>query len=108
MANKKKERARTARRRAERAAEKLARDRRKLQALEPGGSPDNPIEVKSASLIDPKARDLRCARCDRTMDIVDERSGVREGRVARAVELRCRHCGELRTAHFAVVAPLPS
>ena len=42
-------RSRTERREREREAKKLAEARVKLAALEPGGAPDRPVEVTSAS-----------------------------------------------------------
>ncbi|MBM4358866.1 MAG: hypothetical protein FJ096_12250 [Deltaproteobacteria bacterium] len=99
-------RARSARREAERAAEKLVRDRRKLHALEPGGAVDNPIEVSSASVIEPHGRSLPCARCGPHLRIVDQSARVLGGLVRRVLVLECARCGEPRVAHYAIVAPL--
>jgi hypothetical protein len=99
-------RPRSKRRKLARQLDKLVSNKTRLQALERGGSEDHPIEVQSAAEIAPHARDLRCARCDGALSIVDDRARVRAGRVARALELRCPQCGALRTAHFVVVEPL--
>ena len=99
-------RGRTERREAERRLDKLTRDRRKLFGLEPGGRADNPIEVVSASVIEPHARALECPRCGPTMRLHEQTSSVVAGRVHRAVTLRCFQCGEERPVHYAIVAPL--
>ena len=59
-----KKRPRTERRERERALDKLARDREKLARLELGGSAERPIELESASQVEPHARSLRCTRCE--------------------------------------------
>lgn len=86
--------------------EALARDRRRLHALEPGGSADHPIEVASASVIEPHARGLDCARCGPMLRIVEQASHVVAGRVMRTVRLRCAHCGDDRVVHYGIVPPL--
>lgn len=107
MAKKSSGRARTERRAAARRRAKLARDVRKLQGLEPGASPDHPIEVRSTSQIDPHARSLRCLLCDVGLQIEDQRGYVHMGRVHRALVMRCPRCGEGREVHFAALPPLP-
>lgn len=99
-------RARTDRREVERKLDKLTRDRRKLFALEPGSSETNPIEVTSASVIDPKARSLECPRCGPRMRVADQAARVVASRVHRILTMRCVQCGEERTVHYAVVPPL--
>src|SRR5689334_697049 len=56
-------RARTERREAARDAVKMAVARMKLAALEPGGAEDRPIEVTSASIIEPHASSMICPAC---------------------------------------------
>jgi hypothetical protein len=63
MSAKKKPGARAARREAERAAVKLARERERLAALEPGGAPERPIDLTSASEVEITARSMPCPRC---------------------------------------------
>ena len=103
---KKAARARTERRTAARRNEKLASARARLETIDPGASPDRPIELVSPSQVDVVARSLRCPRCDVGLYIVHERGHVLGGRVCRAVELECRQCGRRRTAHFAF-GPVP-
>lgn len=99
-------RPRTDRRAAERAAHKLVESRRKLHGLEPGGTEEHPVEVVSASVIEPHARSLECARCGPELRIVDQVAYVRGALVRRTLTLRCARCGETRVVHYAIVAPL--
>ena len=88
------------------ALEELAAEVRRLHALEPGASPDHPIEVRSTSQIEPQARSLRCLLCDQGLQIADQRAYVGGGRVFRALTLRCPRCGEAREVHFVALPPL--
>lgn len=99
-------RARSDRREGERKLDKLTRDRRKLHALEPGSSSDNPIEVVSTSVIEPKVRSFECPRCGPQLRVTDQAARVVAARVHRIMTMRCTQCGETRELHFAVVAPL--
>ncbi len=101
-----KKRARSERREAARRLDKLVRDKKKLIALEPGASADNPIEVRSASVIDTHARSLDCPRCGPHYRIVDQTARVSGALVRRILQLRCARCGEGREVHFVVVEPL--
>lgn len=108
-------RARTARREGERDAEKLARARMKLAALEAGGGPDRPIEVRSASIIEPHASSLPCPACEAPNVRVEEHVAVTlpggEGDAARrlrVVKARCPKCGTRRDVFFRIGTALPS
>lgn len=114
-------RARTERREAEREAVKLARSRMKLAALEPGGAPDRPIEVTSASIIEPHASSMPCAACGAQGLRVDEHVAVTladEGggpggstptaRRLRVVHVNCQRCGTRREVFFRIGTVLPS
>ncbi|HVM70067.1 MAG TPA: hypothetical protein VM204_09580 [Gaiellaceae bacterium] len=102
-------RARTERREAERAGVKLAESRLKLALLEPGGSPDRPIEVTSASVVEPHATGLGCAACGGATRI-EEHSAVtladRTGapRSLRVARVRCARCGVTRDVYFRLQA----
>lgn len=97
--------ARSERREAERAGLKLAEARLKLASLEVGGSPDRPIEVESASIVEPHAAGLACAAClDRTRveehsaETLPDKNGV--PRSLRVVRVRCSRCGVARDVYF--------
>ncbi|MCA9585527.1 MAG: hypothetical protein KC657_09230 [Myxococcales bacterium] len=105
-------RARTIRREAERATDKLRQARMKLAALEPGGSPARPIELVSASVIEPHAASMPCAACGGTVrvDTHEARTfgaGDAPKRV-RVVHVRCVACGTERDVYFSLDAALPS
>jgi hypothetical protein len=59
----KKPRARTERREREREQAKLVRERDRLARLLPGGSPERPIQVSSASVIEVQAKSIPCPLC---------------------------------------------
>ncbi len=98
-------RARTERRDAARDAVKLAEARLKLAALEAGGSPERPIEVTSASIIEPHAAGLACAACgastrveEHSAKTIMDASG--SPRPLRIVHVRCTRCGVARDIYF--------
>ncbi|MDB4943106.1 MAG: hypothetical protein JWP97_2640 [Labilithrix sp.] len=102
-------RERTERREAERQALKMAKARMKLAALEAGGGPDRPIEVTSASIIEPHASSMHCASCDnpgvRVEEHVAETLRAAEGepeRRLRVVHVRCPRCGTRRPVYFRI------
>ena len=108
-------RARTERREAARDAAKLARTRLKLAALEPGGAPDRPIEVTSASIIEPHASSMPCAACGAQGLRVEEHVAVTLGgegsepeRRLRVVHVVCQRCGTRREVFFRIGTVLPS
>lgn len=94
---------RETRREADRAVEKLFEAREKLAKLEPGGSPDRPIDAVSASVIEGQARSLGCVRgCEGETRIVDHEAKTLEGERLRVVRTDCARCGTKRTLYFRV------
>jgi predicted Zn finger-like uncharacterized protein len=75
----------------------LVRDREKLSSLSRGGSPDRPIEVASASVVEVRARSLSCPQCDGHYSVQDHRA---PSAGLRAVDVRCDLCGTRRTLWF--------
>jgi hypothetical protein len=102
-----KERPRKERREAERETAKLVIAREKLALREPGGTAENPIQVDSAAVIEPRAESLGCLSCSLSRDFVSMRvrSHDVEGHVRRVV-IRCTLCGRARTAYFVLRARL--
>jgi hypothetical protein len=96
---------RSERREAERSGVKLAEARLKLALLEAGGSPERPIELTSASIVEPHAAGLGCVVCGGTTRVEEhtavtlpDSSGMpRSLRVAR---VRCTRCGVERNVYF--------
>lgn len=108
-------RARTERREAARDEAKLARARMKLAALEPGGAPDRPLEVTSASIIEPQASSMTCAACGNHGVRVEEHvaqtfggTGTEPERRLRVVRVVCQRCGTRRDVFFRIGTVLPS
>jgi hypothetical protein len=93
---KKPARARTQRRIDERRLAHLVRDKERLARLEQGGSPERPIVVSSASVIETHARSMPCPQCDGALR-VDEHA-ANEG--LREVHVQCVTCGARRTLYF--------
>jgi hypothetical protein len=98
-------RARTTRRAAERALAKDARDRARLAEMSPGGAPTRPIEVASASVIEPSASSTPCALCEGTLRIEEHAAETAQGVRLRVVRLRCTRCSATRSIWFRIVAP---
>ena len=93
-------RERTLRRESARKAERLARNRERLFLLELGGSPERPIDVDSAAVVEIRARGVPCPRCDGDL-AVDEHAAVSaHGDRLREARLRCRKCGSRRSMWF--------
>jgi hypothetical protein len=100
--------ARTARRAEARAADKHARDRERLAALEPGGDPSRPIVVESASQVDPHALALACVRCGGPNRLEEHAAVTADGGRLRVARLRCAQCGCQRAVWFRIAPRLPS
>lgn len=104
----KKERPRTQRRRDERSARDLVRDKEKLARMERGGSPERPIEVDTSSVIDGRARSTPCPLCEGSL-IWNEQTAERiGGEILRAVHLVCARCHAPRTFWYRIVTTGPN
>lgn len=96
---------RTQRRARERAARRLVRDRERLARLSPGGSPDHPIDVDSAAVIEGRAASFRCLQCDGEYTVDEHRSA---GPGLRVVAVKCRTCHVPRELWFRLGSSAPS
>ena len=72
----------------------------KLATLSPGGAPERPIEVATASLIEPMARASRCARCEAAVRVEEH---VVEGAL-RVARVSCVGCGSRRAIYYRITA----
>lgn len=98
---KKPKRARTIRREAQRAAAGLAEDREKLFKLELGASPERPVEVESAAVVEVRALGVACPRCAGEHRLVEHAAVTSaRGDRLREVRLACRSCGSRRSLWF--------
>lgn len=71
--------------------------------LEPGGTPERPIDVSTAALVEPKARSVACPRCDEVLAVESHDAHTDERGRLREVSLRCRSCGTTRKLWFRIV-----
>jgi hypothetical protein len=99
--------------RSERRAEgrKLAknvRDRARLARLEEGGSPERPISLVSASLVEPKARAIPCPLCAGETRIDEHAAGAIGGKMLRLAHVSCPRCGHRRILYFTLNPALPN
>ncbi len=87
--------------------ERILEARERLFQLAPGGAPDNPIVVGSASLGEARATSLRCPRCDVPSLRVEEHTAdtVRGVRL-RTLRMRCARCGRERRLWFKLASML--
>ena len=97
-----KTRARNARREAERAAEKLVAQREKLFLLEPGGSPERPIDVETPVLVDLRAGAFHCPRCDSPVQLREHAATNVAGVLLREACVSCPRCASKRSLWFRV------
>ncbi len=101
-------RPRAERRAAERAADKLARGRERLAHLEPGGDPSRPLQVESASQVEPHALGLPCLRCGGPLRLAEHAAVTVDGARLRAARLACSACDARREAWFRIAPRLPN
>lgn len=85
-------RPRRERRAAERQVRKTREDLGRLYALEPGGSADRPIELRSASEVEPAAADRRCPYCDGGVRLTEHAATERDGARLRVARIVCTAC----------------
>jgi hypothetical protein len=91
-----------------RSAEKVARDRQRLAALEAGGSPGRPLAVESASQIEPHALSMACLRCEGPNRLEEHAAETVDSERLRVVRMVCARCGTRRAVWFRIGAMLPS
>jgi hypothetical protein len=89
-----------ARRAKDRDAEKARRDLERLDAASRGGSAERPIELESASQVEPDAEARPCPLCGGSMRLVshDAPEGLRVARVI------CRRCHVERSRFYRLAA----
>ena len=97
---KKKLGARAQRREAERQTEKFIRDKERLFLLEPGGSPERPIDLTSASEVEIQARSRPCPRCGGEVQVEEHLAQTVGSARLRIAKVACRFCGSKRSIYF--------
>lgn len=84
------------------------RERERLAAQLPGGSPEYPIEVASAAVVEIRARSIPCPQCGGQLVLEDHTAEQHEGERLRMVSGRCRQCGAPRSLWFRLNPALPN
>jgi hypothetical protein len=92
----------------DRALRKEVRRTEQLAAELPGGSPDLPIEVASASVVETMARATPCVQCGGELDLGGDRATSTARGVVRAIALTCRRCHAPRTLWFRIASRAPN
>ena len=103
MARKRPER--TQRRRDERAARELVRDREKLAAMSPGGSAERPISVPSSAVIEIRVGAMPCPQCGGRYKLKEHGSA---GAGMRELSVVCQQCHVGRVLWFKIVPDEPN
>lgn len=101
-------RSRSERRARERELRRSVRELERLSAAAPGGAPDRPLVVSSASVVEVQARGTPCVQCGGTLDLRDHAAESHGGQLLRVARLQCRLCHARRALWFRIDAPLPS
>ena len=68
----------------------------------PGGAPEQPLRVTSASVVEVRARSTRCLVCDGELELRAHVSAAEGPGDLRRVDLVCRACGRPRRLWFRV------
>ncbi|MEZ4229932.1 MAG: hypothetical protein R3B89_12220 [Polyangiaceae bacterium] len=82
------------------APERLDREVRKLELLEPGGTPESAIEVTAPSVVEAHAGRIACPRCEGAVEVDQHAVEEHDGERLRVARVRCRSCGHQRTLYF--------
>jgi len=101
------ERRRERRQRARDAA-KGVRDRERLARLSPGGAPERPIVVPSASVVETHARAATCPLCEGPLRVDEHTAETVSGVALRAAHVTCTRCGAARQIWFRLQPPAPN
>jgi ferredoxin len=86
-----------------RAQEKLGKKREQLAKIEAGGSPERPIDVVSASVVETRATSIPCPRCLGTCRVEEHAAETVEDRRLRIARMKCAQCGTGRAVYFRIV-----
>ena|SRR5437867_9441123 len=98
---------RAARRASARAHGKVIRDLERLARLQPGGTPDRPLEVDSPARVEVKAHATPCPLCGATLHLDEHAAETVDGIRLRVARLTCTACRTSRALYFRLAPPLP-
>jgi hypothetical protein len=87
----------------QRALRKTVHQLERLAAEMPGGSPERPIDVGSASIVETKARSIACVQCEAlALELGADRATSTPRGVLRELAMICRQCHAPRAVWFRV------
>ncbi len=92
--------ARLLRRERARAHETLVRDLERLARLEPGGSPERPLAIDSAAVVEVRALAKPCPLCGGSMKVEEHTAETVDGVRLRVARVACTLCGVKRAMYF--------
>ncbi len=103
-------RPRAERRKLARDAVKTAKARLRVALRGVGGSPQNPVSVSSASVVESHALGLACAACGEhgTTRLEEHAAVVISGARLRVAKIACRACGVRRDLYYSLAPSLLS
>jgi len=101
-------RPRRQRRERDRQLRKQVRRTEQLAATLPGASPDQPIDVGSAAVVEEKARATPCIQCGGDLELRGDRATSTTRGVLREMSLACRRCHAPRTLWYRIAAAAPN
>lgn len=74
----------------------------RLFGLEPGGSPELPLSVASAAVVEAHAESVPCPRCLGRHGLQEHLAVTLNGARLRQLRLRCRQCSSRRSLWFRI------
>lgn len=86
-----------------RAREELVRDLERLARLEPGGSPQRPLDVDTPAIVDIRAVAKPCPLCDGSLELEKHAAVEIDGDRLRVATVCCTICGVRRSMYFRLV-----
>jgi len=87
----------------QRTLRKSVRQLERLAAELPGGSPQRPIDVAAASVVETRARSIQCVQCDAIeMELRGDRATSTARGILRELAMVCRQCHAARAIWFRV------
>jgi hypothetical protein len=92
----------------DRALRKEVRRTEELAGQLPGASPDHPIDVASASVVETMARGTPCVQCGGELEPQGDRATSTARGVLRAIALTCRRCHAPRTLWLRIAPTAPN
>jgi hypothetical protein len=87
---------------------KQVRRTERLAAALPGASPEQPIDVASASVVEEKARATPCVQCGGDLEVRGDRATSTARGVVREIALACRLCHASRTLWYRIAPASPN